>query len=173
MNATNPPAQDAEGLSTTEQVAARMLEGYELGFVPLYAYLGRARHLLDKPTASQLIDCVLDLVKIDNAQADWLAHRKRQVELMRRVEEIQLTDADRLDFAHLEQLLRELVELDRAKAQPDVPRGTRIRVTLYPDKLPKPGADPSFGGSLRLGSRSFSLRAWVASNHEFINLELS
>jgi hypothetical protein len=72
--------------------------------------------------------------------------------------------------------LRELVEVERAKMVPKLlegANGTKARTTLYPDKVPKPGKDPSLAGSCHFAGRTFTLRAWIGPGQSFINLELA
>jgi hypothetical protein len=71
--------------------------------------------------------------------------------------------------------LRELVEVERAKrpAAPISGSAKAVRLTLYPETRPKARTDPAYSGSARLCGRSFSLRVWIATNQEFINVELA
>jgi hypothetical protein len=73
--------------------------------------------------------------------------------------------------------LRELVEFERAKqalsAFEAMEGKLKTRTTLYPDKIARPGIDPSFIGALRLAQRNLSLRAWIGPDNKFINFELT
>jgi hypothetical protein len=80
--------------------------------------------------------------------------------------------------AALANALRDYVDIERAKfssAQIAATQGSalKVRTTLYPDKHPRAGNHPSFVGSTTLAGRIFSIKAWIASNGEFINIELA
>jgi hypothetical protein len=76
--------------------------------------------------------------------------------------------------------LHELVELERSKQPPrfEGEAGLKVRATLYPERT-YPGAlsrksnSDFLSGSLQLGSKRASIKAWIGSDHKFINLEIS
>lgn len=86
---------------------------------------------------------------------------------------IEFSPEIRSDVQVMAQIIRELVDLERAKVAAknlgDIPG--KIRITLYPDKVPRAGIDPCHVGTLRLGGRSFLVRAWLVNNTSAINLE--
>ena len=92
-------------------------------------------------------------------------------DLRRRI--VEFSPEIKADVQVMAQIIRELVDLERAKVAAknlgDIPG--KIRITLYPDKVPRAGIDPCHVGTLRLGGRSFLVRAWLVNNTSAINLE--
>jgi hypothetical protein len=78
--------------------------------------------------------------------------------------------------------LRELVELERAKfnashlASMQIGQsGTalKVRTTAYPERRARPNCQVAFSAAFRLGATNFVLRAWIAEDNKFINIELA
>src|SRR5215471_1471494 len=67
------------------------------------------------------------------------------------------------DVQLMAKMIRELVDLERAKLGLDRPRGT---IELYPNKDKKGSTDPDFIGSGRVAGRFYSAALWHKPNNK-------
>lgn len=170
-----------EPLSLEEAEALRVLQGY--GNPLAAALIGIARrHFVSEgmaPTVSQIIDYAHEAhaaidgpaktALFDHTLAEArdcaLAHIKNNLP------EIQMAELA------LANALRELLMLQRVEfarsGGANLTSCGKVRMTLYPDKIPAPDSDPSFIGQVTLGEQKLLLRAWVGKKEPFINLEIS
>jgi hypothetical protein len=80
---------------------------------------------------------------------------------------LDLSPEIRLDCKRLEESIREMVNLDRARAGLDKPSGT---LTLWPNKNKTSSSHPDMLGDGRIAGRSYRAAAWFSGEH---NLKIS
>lgn len=157
--------------SPAETEALRQLESFGFDFAP--AYIGRARkHFVEAgrdPNAEEIIDQVLVMQAADGKTPVLVQITETEYR-----EFNQLRAIDHELSRDLAAILRELVEQERAAmpaAGPLAALNGKIRLTLHPEKIARPGTDQGYTGTRQISGKRLIFKAWV--NPDFVNLEIA